>query len=292
MTTADPSHEEEQASGILPIRKGARILLVEDDEINQALTRDLLESAGLGLDIAKHGGDALEKIQAGVYDLVLMDIQMPVMDGLEATRKIRAMEVGKSIPILAMTANAFSEDRQRCLDAGMNGYLTKPIEYNHLIAQLARWIPETGLAATDTSGVVGLRPELAAAPTVAAAHIDAEIGLKYFGGMLPSYQRRLGQFADQHADAAAKLQAALDADELATAKRIAHSLKSMSAMLGALELNRIADELEHGIHDGADRAGLAENLAELAEALAAVCAEIQGQHLSGPAATAITNSQE
>ena len=125
-----------------PIRRGARILLVEDDEFNQELACILLDDKGLSIDIANNGEEAIAMVKAKAYDLILMDVQMPVMGGLEATRCIRQLGCGQFIPIIAMTATAFEDDQKHCFAAGMNSFLGKPIEPKVLYSELARWLPE------------------------------------------------------------------------------------------------------------------------------------------------------
>ena len=120
------------------------ILLVEDNEINMEVAREMIGKAGYRCDHAANGHEAVEAIQRGRYDLVLMDCQMPKMDGYEATRRIRAWEdesgAGRRVPIVAVTAHAMTGDRERCLDAGMDDYLTKPVESSRLVATIAKWL--------------------------------------------------------------------------------------------------------------------------------------------------------
>jgi two-component system, sensor histidine kinase and response regulator len=123
-------------------RRGSSVLLVEDNEVNQVMARAMLHRFGLRVDVANDGAEAVEKVRTGSYDAVLMDLQMPVMDGLEAARAIRGLEQARTLPIIAMTASAFAADRDSCIEAGMNGHVAKPVQIERLRAALAEWLPD------------------------------------------------------------------------------------------------------------------------------------------------------
>jgi two-component system sensor histidine kinase/response regulator len=230
--------------------RGRRVLLVEDNAINRELGLELLQEQGLRVVTAEHGQQALDLLRAGLhFDLVLMDIQMPVLDGLAATRAIRALPGFAELPILAMTANAMSEDRQRCLDAGMNDFVTKPIDINALWRALLRWLPTRsgpGKRPADPPGAA----QPSELPLVLAGPVeglDTDLGLRRCLGRPDLYLRLLRQFAEGQDQEARQLQVALEQSNWLVAQRLAHTLKSVAANLGALRLQALADSLERAV---------------------------------------------
>jgi signal transduction histidine kinase/CheY-like chemotaxis protein len=234
--------QREQASQWdLAAIRGARVLLVDDVELNREVAKEYLRGAGMRVDTASDGREAVAKARAGDYALVLMDVQMPVMDGLTATRELRADPRCRDLPILAMTAHAMDGDQERSLAAGMNDHLTKPIEADRLYAALLRWIP-VGAGASGAMPEAGEDDADVIIPDLAG--IDSARGLVNHMHRPALYRRMLAGFSREFGAAADDIAQALADHDLAGARRLAHSIKSAAATIGAEELSRRARLLE------------------------------------------------
>jgi PAS domain S-box-containing protein len=258
------------AADELPALAGARVLLAEDNEINQQIAVELLEGAGVRVDVAGTGREALERLERApqAYDAVLMDLQMPDMDGLEATRRLRADARFAGLPIIAMTAHAMVEERSRCLAAGMVDHIAKPIEPQAMFRTLARWTrggrAEAGAVQRSAGAAVELPP---------IEGLDAAAGLRRVGGNRDLYLRLLQRFAAGQAGAARRVRQALAAGERTAAEREAHTVKGVAANLGLGALGDLAAALERAVRgaEGEERA-LAAFEPALARAVAALAA--------------------
>ena len=245
-----------------PLR-GARVLLVEDNELNQEVASEMLLQVGLQVDVADNGQVAIDKASGGHYDLILMDVQMPVMDGLTSTREIHRLPACARLPIVAMTANAMAGDRERCLAAGMNDHVAKPIDPEALWATLMRWITVPGVGAAP-----GAAP--ASAPLREIPGLDMVAGLHHALGREALYLSQLDKFVKGQQDFAGRLKEALEVGDWATATRLAHTLKGVTAQIGAHELSARAADLEQALRRQDAPSALAPLQAEVAVGLAAL----------------------
>ncbi|MGE4560204.1 MAG: response regulator, partial [Desulfobulbus sp.] len=244
---ADVTHSKRQKSSAAEdIRRlrGARILLVEDNEVNQELAFELLASNGLLVEVANNGREALEKLSRQPFDGVLMDCQMPVMDGYEATRQLRGQDRFKDLPVLAMTANAMAGDREKVLDAGMNDHIPKPINVDEMFHVMARWItPAAPVAATvQQQNDEGDIPELEG--------IDIAEGLARTQGNRKLLLKLLKKMAENHGDFITEFLAARELADWQLAERLAHTLKGVAGNIGARELSECCAILERQAGEG------------------------------------------
>jgi two-component system sensor histidine kinase/response regulator len=267
------------AAGDLARLRGARVLLVEDNELNQQVALELLGSAGVEVDLAQNGSEGLRCVQQGQYGLVLMDLQMPVMDGFEAARRIRALPGYERLPILAMTANAMAGDRERSLAAGMNDHVTKPIDPDALFDALLRWLPAPETAMPGASApaaapappistrAAGLAPD---DPLAAIPALDAADGLRRVLGKREAYIGLLRTFASGQAEAPDTIRAALAEGRAADALRAAHTLKGVAGSIGARELQAQAALVETALRREAPPSEVEAFLTPAARALEAL----------------------
>ncbi len=234
-------------------RASSRILLVEDNTVNQEVASQMLESAGMIITIAKNGQEAFDLAREHDFDLILMDIQMPVMDGLQASRAIRTIPQYAIVPILAMTANVFEEDRQKCLDAGMNDHIAKPVDISDLYAKLIQWLP---IREALSEKQISVHPVLSSDPAAGQDSkamlmlrclegLNLEFGLKSVQGDLPHFIRLVGMLYDKHLMSSEEIRTAFQSGDNVGVQKAAHSLKGAAGTLGFHVIQSLANQLEH-----------------------------------------------
>jgi two-component system, sensor histidine kinase and response regulator len=220
---------------------------VEDNPLNVEVALGLLEEAPISVDTAENGKIASEMVEKTAYDLLLMDIQMPVMDGVAATKAIRANPRLRTLPIIAMTANAMTDDREKCLEAGMNDLVAKPIDVAQLFRTLLRWISPREPAKTDKQDRVSTAPLADTVAVPAIPGVDTKVALRRTGGNQKRYEFMLQRFADSQSNCPDEIRAAIAAHDAETAIRLAHSLKGVAANLGADAVAQQAAKTEASI---------------------------------------------
>jgi len=235
--------------------RGARVLLAEDNEINQQVAQEILGGAGLRVTTVADGKQAVDAVQAGNYQAVLMDIQMPVMDGYTASREIRKDKRFDDMPIIAMTANAMAGDKEKALEAGMNDHVAKPIDVKHLFSCLGQWI-KPGVRGFEPSEEIPSEP-LEASTAIPEGQLPETIiginlkdGLMRVGSNEKLYRSLLIKLRDDYATSAEDIAEQLKSGEDGEAERLAHSIKGVAGNVGAGELQEAAAELEHAIKEG------------------------------------------
>ncbi|MDY0964106.1 response regulator [Massilia sp. CFBP9026] len=276
---AGAAHPAPASTPLAGALRGLRVLVVEDNLINQEVASFILAHAGATFEIAANGRAALSMLQEdAAFDVVLMDLQMPVMNGFEATAAIRA--AGLDLPIVAMTANAMDEDRQRSLDAGMQAHLAKPIDVDALVATLSRVTDRPQGTPAAASAEPALPASLPHLPG-----IDLKSTLPRFAGSVERFCELFIRYAEGQAQTFGELRAHVEAGERGAAGQLAHRLRGVSANLGATEAAETAHALEHALRD-ADDGTVRLRLADLARALEAVTAT--ARELAPPAANLVS----
>jgi signal transduction histidine kinase/DNA-binding response OmpR family regulator/HPt (histidine-containing phosphotransfer) domain-containing protein/HAMP domain-containing protein len=262
----------------LDLIRGARILLVEDNDFNQLVATDMLASMGLVVTLAGNGREAVELARSRPFDAVLMDLQMPVMDGYEAVRQLREDPALATLPILAMSAHAMARERDRCKALGMNDYITKPITPEALAAALARWVFRTGPPAVAQPYPAPLPVWAPGSLPESRPVINGAVGLGYFNGEAAMYQKALTKFLDINRGSTHKAREALARGDLESAQRCAHSMMSAAGMIGAVDLAAAAKALQDGFQTRGAEA-LEPLLARFELGLAAVLQELEARTL-------------
>ncbi len=232
--------------------RGRRVLFAEDHPLSQEILLEMLEDLGCEVDAASTGVEAVECVRERSYDLILMDMRMPKMDGLEATRAIRKLPGRRDVPIIALTANAFADDRQNCLDAGMNAHLAKPVTPATLAAVLGRWLPDLTVSGADTLACDSeLKRALAEIPG-----LDVGQSFRRSQEQLINYCVLLNRFLKMHGQDMARLREYLSSGQHNAAEVVVHSLKGIADLIGARRVALLANEIVHKLREPGDPASI------------------------------------
>lgn len=247
--------------------KHARILLVEDNEINRDVAVGLFQERNIAIALAENGLEALFRVKSEPWDIVFMDMHMPIMDGLEATLEIRKLPELANLPIVALTANAMAKDRERCAEVGMNDYVTKPINPNELWRVLEKWVTPND-ADIEVCEVPLQTEQAIETPTLPSIEgINRVKALQNTNGNEKLALSILSKFAERSARFSAEYDAAQSAETSKDGERIAHSLKGTASSVGADEIATMAGQLERLIGQGSDRSMIEQQYAALCSAL-------------------------
>ena len=228
---------------------GRYILLAEDNVVNQEVALELLHDVGLRVDLAEDGRQAVELVRRNEYDLILMDVQMPKMDGIAATREIRLLPRRTAVPILAMTANAYDEDRDACLGAGMNDHIAKPVDPERLYRAMLHWMQKRTEKAIPQPEMTAPTPDDSAAQAIGAAFsridgLDVEAGLRVVARSWNAYRRVLRLFVTHHREDLQRIRNALDAGQFEEVRSLAHALKGSAGNIGAGVIQALSAGIE------------------------------------------------
>jgi two-component system, sensor histidine kinase and response regulator len=241
------SPESEIENNTIDRVDGIYVLLVEDNEINQEVAVEILSSAGATVDIASNGKEAVEAVKKSNYDVVLMDLQMPIMGGYEATKIIRTQEQHKELPIIAMTAHAMQGIKTECMEAGMNDYVSKPIDPRNLFSTIKKWVKKTVEESKKQSDEYS-DSEIAGAEAILLPvnipGIDIDAGLDRLSGNKKLFKRLLIDFSKKYSSFSADIKNAMENNNLEEASRLAHTLKGVAGNISAIDIQHTAAELE------------------------------------------------
>ena len=278
--TAREQFDKVAAVDALSQVRGARVLLVEDNDINQELAVELLGNAGLEVRVAGNGAEALKYLDSEKFDVVLMDVQMPVMDGYTATRAIRSQSRFSELPVIAMTAGAMAGDREKCLRAGMNDHITKPIDVARMFSTISRWVTTDQPAGADAV-LREVRTGSGDEPLPELAGIDTRAGLARAQGNRMLYRRLLGKFREGQGRFVEEFREVARLGDSEAATRLAHTLKGVSGNVGATDVQAAAAALEKAIAGGATQGAVEAHLMKVDRLLQPVVSALAGVEGAG-----------